>query len=853
MPFIARQASRAGGLLREHRHVLIIGALLTLILTYPTIVYVFRTDVFWHPAGESHDVHIKLWDIWYGGRILTGQAEPFFTDLLFYPEGLSLNRHPLFIPHIILVNALRAFLPIWNAFSLAWLVIIATTAFSAYTYLLWLFQHKWIALFGAVVFGFSPHALSHANHPDIAFIAPIPLILYGFHRGIIERRLAWVGLAGALAGLTTAVSFYQFVCVLITLGLFVCAFAVSRWRQRQFWLAVALLGLAIALSSFWRLHPLLTDSDSIDAISNWHLEAEIRSDAISFLVNHLHPVASRLFAAPWQSSGDGEVRHISFSSFLGYLPLLLVFLGLASSPRRKTLPWLLLCALFLVLRLGSTLTVNGVVYPDIRLPKFYLDQILPAVFEAFWEVDIFMAGALMPFAVLTCYGLAALRERWPAASKPRVILALVAIVAFEYYIPVETERVFPRGDGRITAERLAFLGWLASEDQDDLRLIYLPFGRQNSKLYNIYQIMTGYPTAEGAISRTPDSAFDYIRSNHILAAWESQRPVHCDIIDQDAYLEALRQLEIDGFSHVVYHPRYENWHKIRASFRDIRPAYADDYVSVYRLGDLRASCPAELSASHRFTKAYANILRSPAVMDARAGVAVVFPPSPVANERFLRYLRDFAWMARTIVTVAYDERMNVAMQSSHWWDANEAFPLESQAALWLVSDSHEFPAERSEAFHDWFLTRYRYCARVHEDENASIDLYLRSDVPCAAMAESSALDVQYDAGPRLSNASLSLDSGAIRVYLSFENETEDEYGFSLQFFDGDGQKALQYDSVIYRDLLGAHTIDAAPLREGAYTVKLIVYDAETKASQGGRMIETGERVARELELARIEI
>ena len=92
---------RLGNLLRQHAHVFIVVALLTLLTTFPTIVYVFKTDVFWHPAGASRDVYIKFWDIWYGKQFLTGQADPFYTDLMFYPEGVSLAFHPFFIPHII--------------------------------------------------------------------------------------------------------------------------------------------------------------------------------------------------------------------------------------------------------------------------------------------------------------------------------------------------------------------------------------------------------------------------------------------------------------------------------------------------------------------------------------------------------------------------------------------------------------------------------------------------------------------------------------------------------------------------------------------------------------------------------
>ena len=55
---------KLGGVLREHRHVIVVVTLLTLVMTFPTIVYVFRTDVFALPAEGSSDVYIKLWDAW---------------------------------------------------------------------------------------------------------------------------------------------------------------------------------------------------------------------------------------------------------------------------------------------------------------------------------------------------------------------------------------------------------------------------------------------------------------------------------------------------------------------------------------------------------------------------------------------------------------------------------------------------------------------------------------------------------------------------------------------------------------------------------------------------------------------
>lgn len=110
--------------------------LLTLVLTLPTVSYVLRTDVFWLPTGDSLDVYSNFWDVWYGKLFLIGQADRFYTDLLFYPEGVSLTYHPIFIPHAIVVNALRVFLPMSNAFNLTYLLMTFFCALSAYIYLL---------------------------------------------------------------------------------------------------------------------------------------------------------------------------------------------------------------------------------------------------------------------------------------------------------------------------------------------------------------------------------------------------------------------------------------------------------------------------------------------------------------------------------------------------------------------------------------------------------------------------------------------------------------------------------------------------------------------------------------------
>ena len=156
--------------------------------------------------ARNYDVYIKYWDVWYGGQFLAGKADRFYTDLMFLSAWHIPQPSPLLIPQIIVVNALGVLLPLSNAISLTYLLITATSALSAYAYLLWLFKDKRIALFGACLFGFSPHVAGHPYHPDIAFMATVPLALYCFHRGMREGRARLITLAGLLTGLTTVIS-----------------------------------------------------------------------------------------------------------------------------------------------------------------------------------------------------------------------------------------------------------------------------------------------------------------------------------------------------------------------------------------------------------------------------------------------------------------------------------------------------------------------------------------------------------------------------------------------------------------------------------------------------------------------
>lgn len=568
----------------NHRHFLIVVTILIVVMTWPTVLYVFRTDVFWLPI-DSGDTFIKVWEAWYLERILENPANYSHTTMSFYPDGMSLSYHIFTVPHMILQRLLQMMMPVSNAYNAASLIIIASGSFAAYVFILHLTGSRWASLFGSIVFGFSGYIVGRSPQPDHTFLVFFPLALYCLHRALQERRWRFVFFCAALTSCVAFTGMYMFVCLLMTIGAFACYFALHRWRDRRFWQQVLLLCSLVGAVGLLRVAPMLATSEAFDAVLDKGGGIEQETDLLQYFINYVNPLWNRLITnrvttsivqLPTPGRWNG--------SYLGYVPLLLIGLGLMHNKfRRLMLPWLLLSAPFLALRLGSVLTINGW-QTGILLPKHFLNEVFPALFQAFYSPDHFHIGTLTPLAVMSSYGVLALLEKMPARRPSLVVLVLVGLLAVEYYRSPEQPRL-------VSQEEIAFLDWLGAEENQDIRLINLPMNRGNSKQYLLYQTLSGYPQAEGLATRTPPEAYDYIRSNLLLRTWLNKDSVHCTGANRGAYLAAVDQLGLDGFTHIVLHYRLLSGESVAASFAATEPAYQDDFVSIYRLESLRAGCP----------------------------------------------------------------------------------------------------------------------------------------------------------------------------------------------------------------------------------------------------------------------
>ena len=567
-------------MLRKHLHFIIIVPLFIIVMTWPLMTVVLDVQTDRWPAG-SGDIFMKYWDAWYVPQVAAGGADYFHTDLHFYPNGLSLNFHNFSLPHIFAFSGLQAVMPAVSAYSLLHLLTNFVNMLAAYVCLLHFFSNKWIALVGSFIFGMSPYFVSHIYHPEVIFVATLPLAFYGLHRGIVEQRWRWTAIAGVLAGITTFIGLYSYVCLLLTLGLYGIHLAFRQWSDVKFWRHIILFLVVAGAISIVRVYPMIADAHLLREALDKDLGSNRGAELLAFFINPSHPLTPRLFVG---LLGD-SLRRIPADGYLGVVPLLLIGAGIVrSKQRRRMILWLSIALFFAILRLGPALRIGGVTNPDVLLPKHYLDTWFPWIFKAFWDTTYFQIGILLPLAMLFCY---AARELLDGLS-PRLRVATLAIIltfiAFEYYRPP------PRNYANIPPGSI-WLDWLASEDnQDDIRVVNLPMGRSNSKRYGFFQTINGYPQVEGLASRTPSQAYDFIDNNLLLSAWRHGSSVNCEQDNVDEYVNNLDQLIANDFTHIVVHHRLIRRERIFDSFINVPSTFENDQVVIYRVADLHASC-----------------------------------------------------------------------------------------------------------------------------------------------------------------------------------------------------------------------------------------------------------------------
>ena len=247
--------------MRNHWHVLLIVPLVVIFMTWPTFARLFETDDYWFHTRHV-DLWYRMWDAWRIERVLAGQDQLYDTKAIFHPHGVSLAFQHISLPHAFLFLVLAKFIPADTAYNLLFLLILCFNAYCAYVLILHLLKEKWSALYGAVVAAVSIPLVSGSTSPDITMIGTIPLAIYFFHRYVKDSRNIFAALAGLCAGVTAFIGVYNFVFILMSVGIIAVFLAGSKLKVLSFWRGLLLFIIVCVSISSLRFYPMIVDASS---------------------------------------------------------------------------------------------------------------------------------------------------------------------------------------------------------------------------------------------------------------------------------------------------------------------------------------------------------------------------------------------------------------------------------------------------------------------------------------------------------------------------------------------------------------------------------------------------------------
>ena len=825
--------------LRNHWPLLLIVPLVVIATTWPTFPRIFDADEFWLHV-VFRDKWLRIWDAWHFEQVLAGQTELYYTNSIFHPSGTSLAFYSLSFPHALLLIALKTVLPVDDAYNLLFLLILCFNAFCGYALIQHLIRDKWISIFGAVVFVVATPFPSGQTVPDLIMIGTLPLTLYLVIRSIRESRWRFAALAGLCAGFTAFIGVYIFAFILFTVGIFALFQYFRLWRQPTFWRALLIFVVACGLTSVLRFYPMLLNRAQLQIAVEAYEERSRSNDLLEHFVLPNNPFTGRFFGEPLDPRDDYEhsvIRREYKEAYLGYVNLILIACAFMLQPRRRRLlPWIVILLFFAIFRLGSYLTLNGIHYTDFALPEGLLRAWFPFLFRSIGNPEYYQIGVVTPLAVLSCYGLAALLRSKGAKSRRLVALLCIFIVCVEFYTP--------RLGQTLERNKTAFVAWLQSEPDDQIKLVHLPLAQVPRPYFHYLQTLTGYPIVDGSASRLSGSARSYLYDNFLLHRWKSSRSIHCLKHNEPSFTAALEQLLDDGFTHIVVHNWFYGDQFIIQSFKNVPPAYDNGYVSIYRVEDMRLSCQNQGAELPRFIQL---ALSPSATPGSQSAILSLHPDQPIDPDLF-DYLGSLFSDWRSLAHLYLDDGELVMQSAGKSYPDLDAFTEDNQVIhlLYNTRDADRHLLNNLATFDDFNL-----CQREAGDSGAIVEHYVRREFSCELVTSASGFTAQYENGARLENLLFAIDQDQLDLQFQWSSLPDEVYSVSVQVFDASGETVLGQDSVIGHVTLARHRVDVSALPPGDYGVKLIMYNFESGAVVSGTESRNGARFDRALEVGTI--
>lgn len=575
---------------RLRAHGLVFGCyvLLAVAATFPLVL---RLDQLILANGPgSVDGFLGIWNVWWTAQALSSGQDPYFTPLLFYPDGLDLFWQTLSLPQGLLalpITLLFGPLPAYNLLILAGFVLGGYFSFLFVRHVLgWyappetpVLHLDLAALLAGAIYALAPFHLQKVVDAqlEVASIQWVPLYLLVLHMFLERRRWPWLLASGLLllwVGLGTW--YYGLFCLIYTgLAAGLWALKGDDWRDRCIRLAWGLAPLAIWLLIMApRLYSLLLTGDTYLGDARIFKERSAADLVAFFLPSPLHPLwgeaISRYYTGLYPQAMLWNVA-------IGLVGLLLALIG-ARAAWRSDWRWGLLLIITASMAMGETLKLFGW---RTGLPMPYaLIADLPGI-RSSHRPNHFVIVTILLTALFAAHGVLALLRRRP--QQPRLLtagllLAVLLVDGLALPWPTFSRPISPA---------------YAQLPPADGALLPIPTHLNISNSEHLwYQTVHGWPIIGGFIGREPPYPFGVYYPGIRELRFGSSQPE--DILRYgwpELATEALAALDIRYI--MVHESSGSKWPLMREMTAEmsLEASYRDELLEIYPLPRLEQPRP----------------------------------------------------------------------------------------------------------------------------------------------------------------------------------------------------------------------------------------------------------------------
>lgn len=545
--------------------VLVGYVLLTLAMTWPVAEYLTTRLI-----GHGGDVYVHYWNNWWIGQALAQGTSPYYTDLLFHPNGASLVYHNFGWLNIAGALALKPLTGPVGAYNIVFLLNIALCGYAAYDLARYLLQNRPAAFVAGLVHAFWPYRFIHVDHPNLVCTQWLVWFLLFLIRTVREGRRRHILLAALFLILTAFARLQLFVLALFPAAIYLLysLFAERECWNRRTWGRLALVGALTATVLAYPLFPLVREQLAGDYPDDIFIDeqSENQTDLLAYILpNTNHALRKRYLP-------DILETHVAF---VGYTALAVGIYGAVRAGWGARL-WLLIAAFSFFMALGPYLLVGGKTYPGIPMPYRLIGWSFPVrILRNPHRFNILLA---VPAAVLVGYGVHFLSQsKWRARLIP---LLMAGLVLFEYLrTPVPAARL----------QYSPFYDHLAAESER-FGLYDLPMGFSGpAKFYMYLQTIHGKPIVQGKMARPTRWINDFIDGDPFTKGMRlNDNRIDPELTAVSRHLAYLADADVrylilhrePAFRKYPDYPFAEQW----AEWQDwltMAPFYQDDMIAVY--------------------------------------------------------------------------------------------------------------------------------------------------------------------------------------------------------------------------------------------------------------------------------